>query len=227
MTHLFRSRYASAMEIGVVDLAQRLGVSERRARALVASGRLPGRQVSGRWLVDEGAVPASRPRSRPMSARVAWELISLLSDGPLGAVTQPELSRLRAKRRMLLAAPDPVSLLRSWLPRRAELARFAIAPGDVEGLLADARIVPSGVSDDRADLSAGGDAEGYVHVDDLAGVTSDHLLSTVGRHNVWLHVSDRRLPSPAPLGAVIADLADHDAPREDRAAVDLLRSVRP
>lgn len=212
MTHLFRSRYASAMEIGVVDLAKRLGVSERRARALVASGRLPGRRVSGRWLVEETAIPASRPRSRPMSARVAWELIWLLSDGLLGTLTQPELSRLRAKRRTLLADPDPASLLRSWLPRRAQLARFAIVPGDVDGLLADPRIVPSGISDDRADLSAGGDAEGYVHVDDLAGVASDHLLSKTGRPNVWLHLSDRRLPSPAPLGAVIADLADHDTP---------------
>jgi hypothetical protein len=215
------------MEIGVVDLAQRLGVSERRARALVASGRLPGRRVSGRWLIEETTIPASRPRSRPMSARVAWELIWLLSDDPLGTVTQPELSRLRTKQRTLLAAPDPASLLRSWLPRRAELARLAIAPGDVEGLLADPRIVPSGVSDDRAGLSAGGDVEGYVHVDDLAGVTSDHLLSTAGRHNVWLHVTDRRMPSPAPLGAVIADLADHDSPREDRAVVGLLRGVRP
>jgi hypothetical protein len=162
-----------------------------------------------------------------MSARVAWEFISLLSDGPLGSVTQPELSRLRAKQRALLAAPDPATLLRSWLTRRALLVRFAIAPGDVKGLLADPRIVPSGVSDDRANLSAGGEVEGYAHADDLAGITSDHLLSTTGRHNVWLHVTDRRLPSPPPLGAVIADLADHDAPREDRAVLDLLRRVRP
>jgi hypothetical protein len=40
--------------------------------------------------------------------------------------------------------------------------------------------------------------------------------------NVWLHVVDRAVPRPAPLGLVIADLADHDGPREDNQVQSLL-----
>jgi hypothetical protein len=211
------------MEVGLIEVAEQLGVSERRARQLVASGQVPARRVSGRWLVDEAAIPRSPRLSRPMSARVAWEFIELLSGQRPAAITQPEQSRLRAKRRRLLESADPAALLRTWLPRRARLERLAIAPRDAAGLLDDARLVPSGISDRRSGMSAHAEFEGYVHVDDLAGLVADHLMSRSGRSNVWLHVSERRLGRPAPLGAVMADLADHDGPREDGRIRSLLR----
>jgi hypothetical protein len=213
------------MEVGVVEVAVRLGVSERRARQLLASGRLPARLVSGRWLIDETDIPRSRPRSRPMSPRVAWEFISLLSDGPVGSVTQSEQSRLRSKRTELLASPDPAGLIRSWLPRRARLVRKAVAAGDGPGLLDDPRVVPSGLSDPRAGLSAASEYEGYVHDGDLDGLLSDHLVSSAGRPNVWLHVTDRHQIRPAPLGAVLADLADHDRAREDSQVLAMLHEA--
>jgi hypothetical protein len=213
------------MEVGLTEVAERLGVSERRARQLVGSGQLPARQVSGRWLVDEAAIPRSQRLSRPMSARVAWEFIGLLSGQRPAAITQPEQSRLRAKRRQLVDSTDPASLLRSWLPKRARLERLAAAPRDVAGLRADARVVPSGISDPRSGMSASAEFEGYVHIDDFAGLAADHLLSRSGRSNVWLHVSDRHLARPAPLGAVMADLADHDGPREDAGVRSLLRGA--
>lgn len=215
------------MELGLSEVAERLGVSERRARQLVASGQVPARQVSGRWLVDEAAIPRSSRTSRPMSARVAWDFIGLLSGQRAAVITQPEQSRLRAKRRQLLESADPAALLRSWLPRRARLERFAVAPRDAAGLFADAHVVPSGISDARSGLSASAEFEGYVHVDDLVGLVTDHLLSRSGRSNVWLHVSDRLLGRPAPLGAVMADLADHDGPREDARVRSLLHGARP
>lgn len=215
------------MDVGVAEVAERLGVSERRVRQLLVSGRLPARQVSGRWLIDEAAIPRSRRLSRPMSPRVAWAFISLLSDDPVGSLSQPEQSRLRAKHRELLASPEATSLVRSWLPRRARLVRCAVAARDASDLLGDARLVPSGLSDPRSGLSAGTEVEGYVHDDHLAELASDYLLSVAGRANVWLHVADRRLSRPAPIGAVIADLADHDGPREDSQVVSLLRATSP
>jgi hypothetical protein len=213
------------MDIGVAEIAAQLGISERRTRDLLASGRLPGRLVSGRWLADEAALPRSRVQSRPMSARVAWEFIWLLSGTPHYSLSQPEQSRLRGKLRELFVSPYPAGLLRSWLPNRARQLDYAIAPADILGLLDDALLVPSGISDPRAGLSAGGEAEGYVHHDDLAGLATAFLMSRAGRANVRLHVVDLRPPRPAPLGLVLADLADRDGPRED-ARVEVLLGER-
>lgn len=214
------------MDVGTREVAEQLGVSERRARQLVASGHVPGRRLSGRWLIDEAAIPRSPRLSRPMSARVAWAFIDLLSgERPVG-IAQPEQSRLRAKRRQLVESPEPAALLRSWLLRRSRCERFAIAPRDAAGLLDDARLVPSGVSDPRSALSASAEVEVYVHVDDVAGIVADHLLSRSGRLNVRLHVTERRLGRPPPVGAVIADLADHDGPREDAQVRALLQETR-
>ena len=50
----------------------------------------------------------------------------------------------------------------------------------------------------------------------------DHLMAPVNPANVWFHVVARPLARPAPLGLVIADLADHDRAREDARVAELL-----
>jgi hypothetical protein len=62
---------------------------------------------------------------------------------------------------------------------------------------------------------------------DVGGLMADHLMAEVVAVNVWLHVVDRVLGRPAPLGLVIADLADHDGPREDARVRELLRDTTP
>jgi hypothetical protein len=71
-------------------------------------------------------------------------------------------------------------------------------------------------------MSAGREAEAYVRPGDVEQVMADHLMAAVNPANVWLHVVDRLLPRPAPLGLVIADLADHDRAREDARVAELL-----
>jgi hypothetical protein len=116
-------------------------------------------------------------------------------------------------------------LLRSWLPQRATLLRLAAPPSDLKELLDDARVVPSGISDLRSGMSAGQEVEGYVHPGDVAVLMAEHLMADVNPENVWLHIVDRPVPRPAPLGLVIADLADHDGPREDARVRDLLARI--
>jgi hypothetical protein len=203
-------------------------VSERRVRQLIDAGALPARRVAGRLLIEETVIPRSRLVTRPMSARIAWAFIGMLS-GDIDSMTvaERELSRLQTKLGELLHRPDPAVLLRSWLRRRARLLRLATPASEVTGLLNDARVVPSGISDPRSAMSAGHEVEGYVHPADVASLMAEHLMAEVTPTNVWLHVVDRPVPSPAPLGLVIADLADHDRPREDARVRDLLASIEP
>ena len=71
-------------------------------------------------------------------------------------------------------------------------------------------------------MSAGREAEAYVRPGDVEQLMADHLMAAVNPANVWLHVVDRPLARPAPLGLVIADLADHDRAREDARVGELL-----
>jgi excisionase family DNA binding protein len=210
------------VEIGVKEVAAQLGVTDRRVRQLIEAGSLPARRVAGRLLVDEAAVPRSRPVARPMSPRIAWAFIALLSSEPVADISDRELARLETKYRTLLASPRPAVLLRSWLRSRAQLLRLAVSPPEVNGLLEDPRLVPSGISDARSEMSAGREAEAYARPGDVEQLMADHLMAAVNPANVWLHVVDRLLPRPAPLGLVIADLADHDRAREDARVAELL-----
>lgn len=207
------------------EVARQLDVTEARVRQLIAAGDLPARQVSGRWLVREAAIPRSLRVSRPMSERMAWAFINLVSCQPVTGVVPAERYRLLQKRDQLLGSGRPGVLLRSWLRRRAGLLRLEAPVGDIAELLADPRLVPSGINDPRSAMSAGTGAEGYVRRSEVEAVVRDYLMAEAGEGNVWLHTSDRELLRPAPLGLVIADLADHDGPREDGVVEALLRSV--
>jgi hypothetical protein len=213
------------MEVGVHEAALTMGVSDRRARAMLAAGQLPGRQVAGRWLVEEANLPRSRASARPMSPRIAWALIGLLSGDDPHDVEPSELTRLRHKRHQLHDAAGAPRLLRSWLPRRAERRQLSIAQRDLDDLRNDPRVLLSGISDPRSELSSAGEVELYVARSDLEVLSRDYLLSVRGRPNVTAHVIDRSLPAVAPVGLVVADLADYDRPREDKRAMELLRTA--
>ncbi len=208
------------------DVAERLGVSERRALQLVNAGTLRGRQVSGRWLVAEEAIPRSRLVSRPMAPRMAWSFIDLISGVPID-VAPRERYRLLAKQREVMVSPRPGQLLRSWLRLRAEVVNLAMSGSDIEEFLADHRVVPAGISDSRSGMSAGREAECYVSPHDVDALVLDYLMAQSDVTNVWLHVSDQRLSRPAPVGLVMADLADHDGAREDGQLSVLLGEDRP
>ena len=55
-------------EIGLPIAAQELGISGERARRLVLSRRLPGRLVSGRWLVRRTDLDAYRVQQSEQEA---------------------------------------------------------------------------------------------------------------------------------------------------------------
>ena len=213
--------------VGVAEAAAQLGISPQRVRHLLASGRLAGHQISGRWVIDPAGL--NRPEvsaGRPMSSRMAWGFVELLEGDRPDGLAPSEVSRLRNRARDLAGAADPALMLRSWLPNRAERVELVADVSAIAALSKDERLVPSGVSDPRAGLSAGHEVEGYVQRNDAAGLRRDHLLLPVDEAgqpaNVVLHVVEHPASSPSPWLLVMADLADRAGPRETSRLEELL-----
>ncbi|WP_222117224.1 helix-turn-helix domain-containing protein [Cellulomonas sp. SLBN-39] len=206
------------MEIPTAEAADALGVSQQRVRALISAGRVRARRVAGRWLVDAASLPSEPRRSRPMSPSSAWSFLS--SDAP---DARPEAAYRRRQRRDRLARDgEPERLLTSWVASRAR--REVFTSRHPEHVLADSRLVRSGLSDPRAGIASGDFAEAYVLVEDLDDIVRAHLLRP-GRSspNVVLHAVPRLPPDPVPPLMVAADLAEHDQPRELSRARELIR----
>lgn len=203
------------MEVSVREAADALGVSDRRVRQLVASGRIRARRVGSQWLVDGASLPIAPRRSRPLSPTEAWLLLA--ADQAPGA--RP--GRWRDRRDRLRSDPSPETLLASWAAARGD--RLLFATREPRGVLDDPAVVRSGLSDPRAGISAADLAEGYVRRDDLDAVRRRHLLRPVtGRPDVVLHVVAVLPADPVPPLVLAADLAEHDGPRELARASELI-----
>ena len=198
------------MDISVAEAAQMLGVSPRRLRALVAAGRVQARRVGGQWLVDAASLPASLYRSRPMTPEVAW---AFLADVVPEHYPPDQAYRWRTRRNRLADDGEPERLLASWVASRAERRWYRTRNND--GMTADQRLVPSGLSDPRAGISSGTLVEAYLSHGDLDEVRRTYLLQPgAPRDNVLLHVATDLPSRPVPLLLLAADLAEHSGDRE-------------
>lgn len=212
--------------------AERLGVSERRVRALARSGQLRAQKVGGRWLVDPDAA-ARRLRSRdarggrPVSVANAWAALFLAS-GEQPAWLSDGIAR-RVRRR-LLQRPLQEELPR--LGQRAKVRYFLGSQAALDEVRRHRRFVASGVSaanEYGADIVAPGVVEGYLpkeEVDRLAHLFALREVEEL-RANIILHAAehwpfdDRRI---APRAVVAADLALSVSDRTRMAGERLLRS---
>ena len=116
--------------LSVKEAGLALGVSRRRAEALISNGTLPAKRVGGRWVVSSSDVRRLdhlmwRKAGRPLSQENAWrEVERKLKAAPL---TRTELDRRRRR-------------LRS----RAEHYSFYVHPSQIEKLAASSEVVVSG-----------------------------------------------------------------------------------
>lgn len=214
------------MALSVAQLAERLGVSDARARNLVAHGLIKAERVGSHWVVDEADAAKYQPRvGRPLSALNAWRMANYAADGKIPDAHSMEKSRLEGYLASLLEAPDPAAKLRSLLANRAEKAELASSPADLAELREDRRLRLSGVSHPDSGLLSGSEVEAYVSRADFNAVLRDWFLVKVAagqRPNVVLHVADE-VPAVLPPLAVAADLAERSGVREHNAALDLIR----
>lgn len=216
------------MEISVADAARKMGVSESRIRKLLQEQDLSGRKIGPMWIVDESSLKRRSAISRPLSPRMSWALIQAGSEHRLDSQLQIQPSekyRLKKMVHKLLAEPDQVLLLQSWLKNRARRVELSCVVQDIPDLAADPRIVKSGISDSRAGMSAGSEVEFYINKKHWPALKAEFLLVKSSRPNVFAHLVEHQIPDPPPLLLVAADLADHNNAREDGQAQQLIKRI--
>ncbi len=133
------------MEVGLEEVAVRLGLSRQRVHQLVRAGDLSARQVAGRWVVDDAQLDRlaeGRSPGRIFSPRVAWGLISLIESGNARALSAPERSRLRNRLRHRPSLEEIARLSRG----RSAVYRLHAHPGGLDRALAWEGAVPTGAS---------------------------------------------------------------------------------
>lgn len=217
-------------ELTVTELADRLGVTTRRARDLLDSGRIGGRQLASRtWLADSDSVlryetAVRRGKGRGLDAASAWGLLWELSG--LDADWLTPSTRARVRHRIRQAGAD--QLVRA-VGKRTVARRYTAANAEraSAGLIATGRAAAGRLGtdliDDRRRVC------GYVRdgsADDYAAV--HFMVADIGGQDV---VYENTLPirfdgDTMPPAVVAADLAVSTDTRERGAGLAAIDGLR-
>ena len=214
------------MDLSVAEYARQRGISRQRALSMIRGGQVDAKRIGRSWVVNQREINRRSAVGRPLGAHMVRVLIDSMSGRPLNEL-EPQDRFFAAKYLdRLRAAEDPAALLHSWMKSR-QLRVFSVAANsaDLPEIARDQRIVVSGISDERAGLSSARELEAYVAKADVDAFLQDNLLVPSDAPNVRLHVVEELPLRPAPLGFVLADLADWNRPREDSQIAELLRGV--
>lgn len=218
---------ASPHEIDVAGWARAHGVSERRARQLAATGKLPARKLGGRWLVaDTGSMRRAARAGRPLSERSVWAIADILDGVPPQGLSRSELARAETR------AAQAADLAPGDLAARADVHELRAHPGIIESLASDERVViggPRAASAHGADLIALSGLALYALRSDIPALVRDYALAPgQGDANVILR-GGPRLPGAdgrtASAAVAALDLLDAGDERSVRAARALLRKL--
>ena len=209
----------------VAQVASELGVTPERVRQLIASGALPAVRVGDRWVIDDG-VPVRRQKGRPWSEAAAWGLVWLAAGRRAPWLSVKQRQRVRTR------LADGLMPHVERLSARAERLWFRAHPSALLRLLADSRLVNSGLSAAGAvgaDLVAVDRVEGYVRSSDVSALMAEYGLETVavGGENVLLRSVSEVWPFDdhdrvAPSLVVALDLIESGDARTSRAGRGLL-----
>lgn len=221
------------MPVGLREAAERIGVSQRRVRAMIAAGQLDAEKVQGRWLVESESLEriADIPRrdGPPWSPVLAWAYLLHLDGDPNALDGLSRVSRHRVRQRASAAlALDELAALAQ---RRAESWRCRAHPSVVNDLLGAG--VASGLSATGA-LGVGLGVRPGEHADVyLPQLRARRLVDELGlvpARGPVVNAIVRAVPDSAwrlnhravaPLLAVALDLAEHGDQRSQEAANQL------
>jgi excisionase family DNA binding protein len=237
-------------QVSVAEAAEMLGVHPQRIHQRIREGSLEAEKIGNQWSIRKDAllrVAHHAGPGRPLSAKSAWDLLSVaaLDEDAAEKLSPPARSRARARLRNLLAHSsdadlDDIALLLSRaLRNRASRALYAASPRDLPDIRVDRRVRLSGVSLPESSMAAGDVVEGYVAAADAEALVEDYLLVPASRSqaNVILHVVAADADGPAddnepwiddvwsPL-VIAVDLAEHDGVREKGEAAKALDNLR-
>lgn len=227
------------MAVALREAAERIGVSQRRARAMIAAGQLEAEKVGGRWVVDPESldrVAAARRRDGPpWSPLLAWTYLLYRDGDPHALDGLSRVSRHRVRQRA--GAPLALDELAVLAARRAKPWRCHAHPSVVDELREAG--VASGLSAAEAlgvglGVRSGEHADVYLPSSRAQGLVDELALSPARGTQVnaivravpeqsW-RLDHRRI---APVLAVALDLAEHGDPRSREAAERLAAGVEP
>lgn len=214
------------MDMSVAEFANQRGVSDRRVLELIRNGDVRARRSGGRWLIGVQEINKRGQLRRPLSPKMAHALIALLSNWSWQEGLDPvQKHRMRRHFAELKNHKYPSWLLSSWLRKRGEVIQLKANPADLLELQLDDRIFLSGVNDPRGGVAAGDFVEGYIEKKFISQFKRDYLLVESDAPNVLLRMVNFELERPLPIGLVMADLADHNRPREDSQVARLLKAL--
>jgi hypothetical protein len=175
--------------------AQRVGRSPHELRRLVRAGQVCAHRRAGRWFVPVSEVRRlqrlPQPVGRPFSPGTAWALLTMLSGDEPQGLSAPRRSQLRRH----LREADGHELA-ARLGRRAIRRLVYAHPSTLDALVADPRVVPTGLAaaegaGARLVAADNDDVEGYVAESDVAGLYAAHGLADAEEvANVVLRIVD-------------------------------------
>lgn len=214
------------MDLSVAECARQRGVSRQRVLSMIHAEQIEARRVGRSWVINQSEVNNRAALGRPLSARMAQMVVRVISGLPLTQLSPQDRFFAKGYIERLRAAENPAQLLHSWMKsRQLGVVRLAANRADLAELGSDARVVASGITDERSGLSATHEFEGYVATTDLDAIRNDYLLVASDSPNVLLHMVEVLPDRPIPLGLVLADLADWNRPREDGRVIELVRGI--
>ena len=215
--------------MGVADAADRLGVSSRRVRQMLADGTLPGQRVGRTWVIEERSLRTvasdRRGAHRPWNPSSAWAVLGLADGAEIVCTT---LERSRAQRRLAGGLGE----IRGRLESRAQKRRYYVHPSAIARIAARTGIVRTAASASREHhlgLVGGTDLEAYIRRSDLQQLIDDEPAEE--RTDLWnlllRVVEDHVWPFPpgaefAPRAVVAVDALESEDERVKRAGAELL-----
>ena len=217
--------------LGVAEAARRLGVTPRRVRQMISSGRLAACRVGRVWAINEHdlKVAVRRPAHRPWKPASAWAVLAA-AEGSLPSSLQA-YERHRALKRLEAGLADIVVLLSERCRRRT----FYAHPADVDRIVAVPGVVRTAASaadEHGIDLVGPGPAEAYASESVFGRIAAGfHLEERSERPNLVLRVvGDAHWPFPAgtevaPRAVAAVDLLESGDHRARRAGAELLESL--
>ncbi|GAA2240304.1 hypothetical protein N1031_12870 [Herbiconiux moechotypicola] len=216
-------------EMSVAVLAERLGVTQRRANQIVAEGRVSAKRTdSGEWLVDATSAQAyerRHQRARGLTPDAAWALLFLLAGCRTDWVSDSTRARIRRRIRTKTAEELARDVAARSQPYRFRAANLTLAE---QGLLLTGRSAIESIETDL--LPDRRRVYGYVPKGASIGEWARaHFLVDDPSGRVCLF--DNTIPESAdaevlPGSVVAADLAVAADARERAAGIAVLETMR-
>lgn len=217
-------------DLTATQLAERLGMTTRRARDLLRSEEIAGRQLAnGMWLADSDAVAryesfTSRGSGRTLDVATAWGLLWELSG--LDAKWLSTSTRARVRRRI---RDSDAAAIASAVAKRTRARRFSSANAERASaeLIRTGRAAASALNTDLIEDTRR--VEGYVQAGTAESYAKKHFMipAVAGRDVIYENsLPIEYIAESMPVAVIAADLAMSTDTRERNAGLSALEDLR-